>query len=178
MFYRKPVCSCWLFFLGSYFPFKHIHSLTRASAFLATILPHKQFLSNYPLFLTNTVPAIYFPFQKNLILKKALFEKKTFPICINSSFLSNQYFKENIYSSQQTFFPMIHFFLIPPSLWTRNLVLQRAFLFWQKHFPQKLRLFWSLMNIYIHIYVYIYVYMYVWCWIFTHLAGQLERSRR
>ena len=60
-----------MFFLRNYSFYKYIHSLKRALAFLAEILPHQQFLPNYPLFLTNTVPVIYFSFQKNLIFKES-----------------------------------------------------------------------------------------------------------
>ena len=69
-------------------------------AFLAEILSHKQYLLNYPLFLANTVPVIYFSFQKTLIFKESsTIPREDFPYMYNGSFLSSQYFTENIFFS-------------------------------------------------------------------------------
>ena len=92
--------------------------MKRALAFLAEVLPHKQFLSNYPLFLTNTVPVIYFSFQKNLIFKESpTIPREVYVSTVLSWVVSTL---KKTYSSPQTFFPMIHFLSNPPSLWKNS----------------------------------------------------------
>ena len=118
--------------------------MKRALAFLAKMLPQKQLLSKYPLFLTNTVPVSYFSFQKNLIFKESpTLPKETFPICINGSFLSSQYVKVKHFFSQQTFFLMIHFLSNPPLTLKKQPCFTKSLSLPTKNHPSNLRPFWK-----------------------------------
>ena len=145
---------------NSLFSFRKKSVLQKALAMLFFFLgsPHKQFLSNYPLFLTNTVPVIYFSFQTNLIFK----ESPTLWKDINGSFLSSQYFKWNIFLSTNLLPDDPLSFSSPPHFEQKTFFYKEPFSSDKKSSSEATSFLKPYVYMYIYIHMYVAEYLNIW----------------